>query len=283
MENPVLTNESQIDFWNGPAAQKWVLHADQLDQMLSPFAAEVLVTASIVPSENTIDIGCGSGALTLKVATAAGPKASTLGVDVSQPLIDLARQRAEQASSTAQYVVADASIYRAETPVDIIISRFGVMFFNDPVPAFANLLANTVPGGRMVFVCWQALQVNDWAFAPLQAARPFFKQPPEPGDPTAPGPFAFADKDRLSNILSDAGWKSVEINPMQTPLTMPGTDIEANIEFMLKLGPLSRLIAEQDLELAPIETAMFERLSHAKTAEGTVEMASACWIVQASA
>lgn len=283
MERLIVTNTAQIEFWNGPAAEKWVHHAAQLDQMLSPFAAEVLGTASIVPGENTIDIGCGSGALTLKAAAAAGPNASTLGVDVSQPLIDLARHRAEEAESSSQYVVADASIYRVETPVDIIISRFGVMFFNDPVPAFANILTNMVPGGRMIFVCWQALQANDWAFAPVQAAMPFFKEPPRPADPTAPGPFAFADKDRVSSILKDAGWKSVEINPMHTPLAMPGTDIEANIEFMLKLGPLSRLIVEQDLELAPIEAALAERLSRAISADGTVEMASACWIVQASA
>lgn len=278
-----MTNESQIEFWNGPAGEKWVSQSQHLDSMLAPFAERVLDMAGVQRGQSVIDIGCGAGTLTLASAQAAGHDGHVLGVDVSEPLISLAKRRAQDIGSSAQFELADASAYMFETKANLMLSRFGVMFFEDPVAAFTHLRTGLVPGGRLAFVCWQALPLNDWAFAPLQTARPFFKAPPMPADPTAPGPFAFSDKDRLGGILTDSGWKSVEIVPFETPIVIPGEDLQSNVEFMLQMGPVSRIMADQALDKAPIEAALAAFLEKSRSGEGKVTLNSACWSVSARA
>lgn len=278
-----MNNEAQIDYWNGPAGQKWVDQSNRLDAMLAPFADEVLNTADIGQSECALDIGCGAGALTLRAADAAGGTTPSLGVDVSEPLLNLAKKRAADAGSSARFQRADASAFRSDQKFDLMISRFGVMFFEDPEAAFGNIRQQIRSEGRMAFMCWQKLQVNDWAYAPLQAALPLLNEPPEQPDPNAPGPFAFADKDRLADILNAAGWNDVSIDPFETLVTLPGDDVESSAEFMLKLGPLSRLIAAQDLDAGPIEDALKNRLRNEIGADGRIAMKSACWLVTAKA
>lgn len=276
-----MNNDAQIDYWNGPAGQKWVDQSNRLDAMLAPFADAALEAASIKQGERALDIGCGAGALTLRAAGVAGSAAS-LGVDVSEPLLKLAKRRAADASSSARFEQADASAFKTDQAFDLMISRFGVMFFEDPAAAFANIRQQIRADGRMAFMCWQKLSLNDWAFAPLQAALPLLKEAPPQPDPHAPGPFAFADKDRLADILTSAGWKSVAIEPFETPVTLPGDDVEASAAFMLKLGPLSRLIAAQNLDSGPIEDALKSSLTEEMGADGQVTMKSACWRVTAT-
>lgn len=274
-----MNNEDQIDYWNGPAGQKWVDQSDRLDAMLRPFAERLIAQAAIGAGERALDIGCGAGALTLMATQAAG--AGALGVDVSEPLLALARRRAAEANLPAQFEHADASAFLAAEPADLVISRFGVMFFAEPAAAFANIRRSVRPGGRMVFICWQALQANDWAFAPLQAALPFLSEPPAPADPTAPGPFAFQDRDRVATILAEAGWSDVTIDPVEGDLTLPGEDVETSAEFMMQLGPLSRLLAAQDIDPQPVHEALATRLRAHQTPEGRIAMRSACWLVSA--
>lgn len=278
-----MNNDAQIDYWNGPAGQKWVDQSNRLDAMLAPFAEQVLKAAAIDQSECALDIGCGAGALTLGATDAAGGTIGSFGVDVSEPLLNLAKKRAADIGSRAEFERADASAFTSARKFDLMISRFGVMFFEDPAAALANIRQQVRPEGRMAFMCWQALQVNDWAFAPLQAALPLLKEPPEQPDPNAPGPFAFANKDRLSEIMNAAGWESISIEPFETLVTLPGDDVEASAEFMLNLGPLSRLIAAQNLQSSPIEDALLNRLRNEIGSDGRVAMNSACWLVTAKA
>lgn len=273
-----MNNDDQIEYWNGPGGQKWVEEANQLDAMLVGFADRVIGAAGLKPGEQVMDIGCGAGALTLRAADQTG---AALGVDVSAPLIGLAKQRAANAGLPAQFELADASAYEAVTKADAVISRFGVMFFEDPAAAFANIGRSTQPGGRLTFMCWQALPANDWAFAPFETAMPFFKEPPAPADPTAPGPFAFQDKDRVAGLLGDAGWTDIQAEAVEGQLELPGDSIEASAAFMMRLGPLARVLRDQDIELQPVEAALVERLSQHKTANGRVAMNSACWLVTA--
>ena len=275
-----MNNDAQIDYWNGPAGQKWVEQSNRLDAMLAPFADQVLQAAAIEQGECALDIGCGAGALTLRAANTSGG-AAALGVDVSEPLLKLAEKRAADAGSSARFKRADASGFRSDQTFDLMISRFGVMFFEDPAAAFANIRQQIRPEGRMAFMCWQKLQLNDWALAPLEAALPLLKEAPPQPDPHAPGPFAFADKDRLAKILSDAGWTGVSIDRFETLVTLPGDDVESSAEFMLKLGPLSRLIAAQDLDPEPILSALTNRLRNEVGGDGRVAMQSACWRVTA--
>lgn len=278
-----MNNDAQIDYWNGPAGQKWVDQSNRLDAMLAPFADAVLQAAAITRNEAALDIGCGAGALTLGATEASGGTTGSLGVDVSEPLLRLAKKRAAETGSSAVFERADASAFRSDEKFDLMISRFGVMFFEDPAAAFENIRQQIRTEGRMAFMCWQALPLNDWAFAPLQAALPLLNEAPEQPDPHAPGPFAFADKDRLAKILKTAGWADLSVDPFETLVTLPGDDVEASAEFMLKLGPLSRLIAAQDLDPAPIEEALTNRLEAEKNSDGRVAMKSACWLVTAKA
>ena len=274
-----MSNADQIEYWNGPAGQKWVDQSDRLDAMLAPFADKVIAAAALKSGESVMDIGCGAGALTLRAAAKVGAEHGALGVDVSAPLIALARARAAAAKAPARFELADASAFTAPDPADIVVSRFGVMFFEDPAAAFANIRQSVKPGGRMAFACWQALGLNDWALAPLQAAMPFLKEAPAPADPTAPGPFAFQDKDRVAGILSDAGWKNVTIEPAEQAIVLPGDDTESTAKFMMQLGPLSRLLAAQGIDDALVEAALISLMQDHKTPDGRIAMKSACWLV----
>lgn len=278
-----MNNDAMIEYWNGEAGQKWVDQSDHLDAMLAPFANEVLKAAKIQTGERALDIGCGAGALTLAATVQSGNQAGAIGVDVSAPLLDLARTRAAEAGSSARFDLGDASDYSASESLDLVISRFGVMFFEQPAAAFANIRAQIQPGGRMVFICWQALSSNDWAFAPLQAVLPLLKETPPMPDPTAPGPFAFADKDRVAGLLNDAGWQNVSINPFTTQMMLPGDNVATSTNFLLKLGATSRLIEEQGIDPQRVEAAVMERLNQNLQSDGRVAMKAACWLVRASA
>ena len=278
-----MNNDAMIEYWNGEAGKKWVDQSQRLDTMLAPFADKVLDAAAIQTGERALDIGCGAGVLTLGATQRAGDASGSLGVDVSEPLLALARKRAAEAKSCAQFEHADASIFEVPDKFDLMISRFGVMFFEDPSAAFANIRRQVRPGGRLAFMCWQALPLNDWAFAPLQAALPLLKEMPPMPDPTAPGPFAFADQDRLAQILGDAGWHDIAIDPFETQMALPGDDVGSSADFMLQLGPLSRLIAEQELDPTPLREAVINRLTENVQEDGRVAMRSACWLVRANA
>ena len=134
-------------------------------------------------------------------------------MDVSQPLIEVARRRAAVSAPGTRFVVADAADWTPETAADLIVSRFGVMFFADPVRAFANIRKGAAPGGRLAFACWRPLAENEWALAPIIAAMPFLREAPKPPEPGAPGPFAFGQREHIDRILTQAGWRSIRISP----------------------------------------------------------------------
>ena len=179
-----MDNQQQSEFWNGDAGERWVMFSDRLDAMLGPFADLILEASNIKPDETVLDIGCGGGALSLRAAEAAQ---SVLGVDISKPLIGLAQ---------TNFHCEDAATISLDEKRDVVISRFGVMFFSDPVRAFANIREQVKPNGRMVFACWQSPMKNLWAKAPLEAAMPFFKEPPTP--PEIAGYFTQAETKVLS-------------------------------------------------------------------------------------
>ena len=277
-----MPNQNQIDYWNGPAGQKWVDESTRLDRMLAPFAERVLSVAHLNNGEFVLDVGCGAGALSLKAAEQVGNSKGVLGIDVSEPLLALAQRRADEVGAPARFLQADASQYVTDQAADAMISRFGVMFFDDPIAAFQNLRQSLRSGGRLTFACWQHLSQNDWAFAPLQAAMPFLKEPPEPTDPNAPGPFAFHDKDRLEGILSGAAWDAIEIEPVEIDMVLPGKDVEDSASFMLQLGPLSRLLKAQDVDPEPVKAALVDLMKQHQTESGAVAMKSASWLLRAT-
>ncbi len=277
-----MDNSSQIEYWNGPAGQKWVRDADRMDVMLSPLVGPIISSVLPAPGQSVIDIGCGAGALSLNLAASA-VNVSVTGVDVSAPLIELAKKRCAAVGAGIEFVVADAAVWRPAEPVDLVISRFGVMFFADPVAAFANIRAGVKAKGRLRFACWRPLPENTWALAPLQAAMHLLKTPPAPPPPGTPGPFAFGDAAYVTRILTESGWSNISVTPWDGDLILPGASAEDTAEFMLEMGPLSRAISEQGIDPGLVKGAVVNRLKELAGDDGRTRLKAAAWIVEAEA
>lgn len=263
------TNQAQREFWTGASGARWVGRRDRFDDMLHPFLEQVLIAAAIVAGERLLDVGCGPGALSRAAALA---DADALGIDISPTMIAAANDIPVQG---VRFEVLDAQTAVLE-PADIVASRFGVMFFDDPVAAFANLAST---GGRLAFVCWRAAAVNPWVVEPTAAILDVIGALPEV-DPLAPGPFAFADRDRVAGILGEAGWADVRIDPFDTAILLggPGTTDDA-ADFATHVGPAARLLeGEPDDVVAEVRRAMLQRFAPHHDGDG-VRFGAATWIV----
>lgn len=282
-QKSTAANAEQSEAWNGTTGIKWVHFQDRLDRMLAPFSDALLATAAIKPGERVLDIGCGCGATTIEAAKFSGPTGKTLGIDLSAPMTARARERAASAKSTAEFAVTDAFSHDfGKNSFDLLISRFGVMFFDDPVGAFTNLRRALTPQGRMAFVCWRPLSENAWITTPMRAARPLIPPVP-PADPYAPGPGAFAEKERVTSILEKAGFNNVAHRPID-PLLRVGLSLDEALEQSLEIGPLSRLIADlDDTVKSKVHQAVREELAKHLTPDGGVTLTSAAWVVSATA
>ncbi|MEJ0043460.1 MAG: class I SAM-dependent methyltransferase [Rhizomicrobium sp.] len=272
-------NADQIEYWNGLAGQRWAQAQDVMDRAMASITTALLPFVAAKPGEHILDIGCGSGGTTLEYAKAVGIGGRALGVDISQPMLAVARARAEAQGSAAQFLEADAAVHPFAPEFDAAASRFGVMFFADPPSAFANIRKSLKPGGRLAFVCWRTMPENIWAFAPFAAARPFLPEQP-PADPLAPGPFAFADPARVTSILEAAGFRSVEAKKLDTVMHVAKTAAEA-AQFSLTIGPLSRAASGVDDAMrAKIVEAVTAAMAKYETPQG-VSPPAACWLVSA--
>lgn len=277
-------NAEQIKYWNerGPT---WVQLQDRLDQQLRPLGDRVIERAAVAAGERVLDIGCGCGDSTLRLAQRVGTAGAVVGVDISAGMLQRAAERARSAGlAQVAWVNADAQTHRfTAPPFDVVFSRFGVMFFADPTAAFTNLRTALRPGGRLAFVCWQALPENPWMFVPLMAALQHVQLPAMP-PPDAPGPFAFADRDRVRTILATAGFGAIDFEAVQERMTVGGgAGLEEAVDFMLLMGPTGQLLREAGGELvAQVRSSVRDALSPYMTENGLV-MPGAAWIVTASA
>jgi len=274
-----MNNQEQIDYWNGRAGQNWAAQQDYTDRILGHITDAFLAFAAPKAGESVLDIGCGCGTTTFTFAQCVGDDGTVAGVDISGPMLAVARARAHASLADIPFVEADASTHDFQPIFDLVASRFGVMFFADPVAAFANIRKALAPGGRLAFVCWRAMADNGWAATPIAAARPLLP-PSEPVDPNAPGPFAFADRDRVREILEKAGFHHVHIEKFDGHMDMAAT-VEDAAAKTLTIGPLSRAAAEvDDATRAKIRDAVIAALKPYKTPEG-VRGPVACWLVRA--
>ena len=276
-------NAQQIQYWNETAGPKWVALQALIDDQILPLGELAMERAALQPGERVADIGCGCGASTLALASRVGPAGSALGLDLSAPMLECARQQAhDRGVSNAHFVHADAQTH-AFTPgrFDVVFSRFGVMFFAHPGDAFSNLRGGLRAGGRLAFVCWQALPENPWMAVPLMAALPHLPPMPIP-TPDAPGPFAFAEPEHVRRILTGAGFTDVSFEDARRELRVGGGgDLDQTVDFLLQMGPAARALREADPGLVPIVSAAIrEALQPFQGADG-VRMPSAAWIVTA--
>ena len=277
-------NEDQIAEWNGALGHGWATMQAEIDGVVGPFGEEALKAAAARPGERVVDIGCGCGDTSIRLARSVGERGAVLGVDVSRPMLDVARARAtqERLDSTLSFVDADASAAALPSALDLLYSRFGVMFFDRPLQAFMHLRRSLRGGGRCVFVCWRAPSDNPWAMAPLAAARKALNVTPVPADPTAPGPFAFADDGRVRGILADAGFRNIAVDRFDTPVLL-GPSPHAAAESSLRIGPTARLAREVGEQHSnTIRRAVESALTPFAASDGRVLLTGSTWIVSAS-
>lgn len=268
-------------WWNDAGGDVWVEHQVLLDRINQPVGDSVAERAAPGAGARVLDVGCGAGATTLDMARRVGPEGLSTGIDVSEALLELGRRRARAAGvANVDFVRADAGSHAfGEAAFEAAISRYGVMFFEDPDAAFANLRRAVRPGGGLTFACWRGAADNPLSLAPLEAAAPFLPEPPTiPAE--GPGRFAFADADRVRGILDRSGWRRVDIEPLDvaTPVSFDELMI-----LSLRLGLLSTLLPGQDEAVRRrIAEAVAVRLE-AYVEDGRVPMTAACWLVTAVA
>ena len=276
-------NAQQIADWNGPMGHQWATLQRDLDKVVAPFGAAALLAAAAQTGERVIDIGCGCGDTLMELARAVGAQGTVLGVDVSHPMLEVARSRAQHEQfRQLGFLEADAS--RAELPAgqDLLYSRFGVMFFEHPDAAFVHLRKSLRPGGRLAFVCWRAPRDNPWAMAPLMAARKAMNAMPVPADPNAPGPFAFADEQRVRALLAGAGFSDIALARFDAPIVL-GASPRAAAERAVSFGPAARFTKEAGSEhLKTIQDAIERALAAVAAADGSVSLTGSTWVVTAT-
>ncbi|HLZ82816.1 MAG TPA: class I SAM-dependent methyltransferase [Caulobacteraceae bacterium] len=280
------SNDAQIDYWNTTAGETWVRHQRQLDRQLEVLGLEAMRVLAPATGERVLDVGCGCGETTLELSAHVGPSGAVVGVDISEPMLAVARRRNPPAgvvrpsfrnldAQTADFRAADLG----HGAFDGVFSRFGVMFFADPVAAFANVRAALRPRGRLAFVCWRAFQDNPWMREPMAAAAPLLPPLP-PVDPNAPGPFAFADDARVRAILGDAGYSGVAIDPFDA--NIGGASLDETVKLTLQVGPLGRILREIPDMADAVVGAVRTAIQPYETAKGVL-MPAAVWIVSATA
>ena len=271
-------NRDQAFLWNGAAGEGWVRAQSLLDRIYEPFA-DVLVNA-LGAAKRVLDVGCGAGAVTLAMAGRAGGETRATGIDISEPLLAVARARAAQAGVTAAFVCADAQGYAfAPEEFDLLVSRFGVSFFADPVAAFANLRRAARPGGRLRFLTWRGPDENDFMTAAERAAAPLLPGLP-PFRAGQPGPFGLADEALSADILAQSGWRGVAISKVDRICAFPES---ALTHYLTWMGPVGRLLQKTD---GPMRARILETVRPAFDGfvqDGEVRFAAACWMLEASA
>ena len=280
MSTPPPAGSLSKAYWAEAGGAAWSDLDALMDRLNRPVGEAVAARSGAAPGDRVLDVGCGAGATTLDMARQVGPTGGCTGVDVSGALLDVARRRtAAEAVTNADFIQADAQVHDFGDGVfDGIISRYGVMFFDDPDAAFANLRRSLRPGGRLTFACWRGPDENPLSKAPLEAAAPFLPEPvsiPRQG----PGRFAFADQDFVRGILDRSGWRDVAIEPLDrdTPLSL--AELQTLSLRMGVLGPVLPTLPEATR--AKVRQAVGERLAREARTDGVVEMTAACWLVTA--
>lgn len=272
-------NVQQREYWNGPVGERWASLQESIDLHLAEITEALIRFAAPRCGESVLDIGCGCGTTTLLLALKTEAEGAAAGIDISVPMLNVARARAMAQNADVAFIEADASIHAFQSVFDLVFSRFGIMFFADPVLAFANLRTALARGGRMAFVCWRRFEDNRWAWEAMQAALPLLP-PQEPIDPFAPGPFAFADDARLRGILERAGFTMIDIEPFDGSVNMGVTAQDAAAEA-LNVGPLARAATDLGEEARAKIRAAVEAAYLPYASRVGVTPPAACWMVRA--
>lgn len=281
-----MGNAEQIEYWNGEGGARWARDDAIMERLLRPVTESLLAHAGVDSDiDNALDVGCGGGSQSLLLAERLGSSGRVVGVDVSAPMLAVARGKATipaPGSAPVTFLQADASRHPFEpASFDLLFSRFGVMFFDDPAAAFTHLRKALKEDGRLAFCCWQSLKANPWALIPFRAALEHVP-PPEQADPNAPGPFSFADSGRVTAILSAAGFRDIRVESYNSELRFhEAATLGDSVRGLAEIGPVSRLLSDQPGEVKAKVLASMEEVLAPYYREGALVMPVAIWFVTA--
>ncbi|HEX4274274.1 MAG TPA: class I SAM-dependent methyltransferase [Bryobacteraceae bacterium] len=274
-------NEEQQARWNGDDGEFWVAHQDRLDRTLFSVLQPLLDFAAPRPGTTVIDVGCGCGATTIEIARAVGPAGRVVGIDISSSMLALAAERLRPFANATCRLGDAATLPLHDLGADLMVSRFGVMFFGDPSAAFANMRTALAEGGRLRFACWRPIGENPWLQIPLHAVYEHVPRLPKP-DPEEPGPFAFGDTARVTRILEAAGFSTPSFTPLDIQMDLAaGGTLEDAVVQSSTMGPAKRALADQPDEIrAAAASSIHRALTPYATAAG-VKLPAAVWLVAA--
>lgn len=290
-----MNNHEQIAYWNGDGGRKWAARDELMASVLAPISDALLTRVAPRRARTALDVGCGGGSNTLQLLQHLDNPRHILGIDVSAPLLEVARARVAErgtaplrtapprtAPPRIEFLRADAATHDfGDWRFDVLFSRFGVMFFDDPVAAFAQLRRAAHRNAGLAFCCWQALDKNPWTALPLKAALTVLPAP-EPVAPHSPGPFAFADAAYVREVLAQAGWSDTRIEPYAPTLEF---SIEggyaAAVRELVNTGPVGRLLAPAEKPAREAVYAAARRALKDYYRGDTLALAGAVWFVTA--
>lgn len=283
MSNADAINADMLSFWNGQGGHIWVARQAHTDTTLTPVTDALLASAAPRSGEHVLDIGCGCGGPTLEFARAVGPKGHVIGYDISGPMLVEADRRAKAASITN----VD---WRQEDPAttnlgsyDLLVSAFGVMFFGDMVGAFTNMRRAAKPGARMALACWRGLAENPWMEVPMNAVAQHL--PPRPkGTPNAPGMFAFANPDYVTQVLTAAGWSAPRFEKFDCALDIAaGRGLEEAVVQSTQIGAVNSWLRNQPPEIIAASTQSLRDALAPHTSGASTRLPGAVWLIGSTA
>jgi SAM-dependent methyltransferase len=275
-----IANTDEYEAWNGDSGHRWVVDADRRDHILAPVADALLAAAHLTPGEAVVDIGCGCGATTLAAARAVGSAGSAYGIDLSEPMLGVARRRAETSGlSNITLVQGDVQIHRFPARFDAAISRFGTMFFADQTAALANIRRWLRPRGRLCLATWQPLVANDWLTIPGAALLRYGSLPG--AEASGRGMFAQSDAESVTATLHVAGYADPQFEPVELTLAL-GADPNEAVDYLAGTGPGRAVLdsVPDDQRPAALDAVRAVLADHAEP--GGVRLGAAIWIITAS-
>jgi len=279
-----LVNVDMSELWNGGGGLNWMRFQNRLEKSLTPFGQQAISTAMFTKNERILDVGCGWGDTSFEIAQNVGSNGYVRGIDISELILRQARsQTASFRLNNISFECVDAESHNFEAiEYDVIFSRFGIMFFNDPVAAFKNIRTALKKNGRIVFICWQSVNANQWVNLPIEITEKYTALTQQI-DPEAPGGFAFGNSNRVLQILKDAGFVDVKVEPFKTKFNV-GKNLDEAIEFLSHLGPASSVLDDPKIN-DEIKSNIIKELRNTlalyQTSQG-VELDAATWIFTAT-
>jgi ubiquinone/menaquinone biosynthesis C-methylase UbiE len=278
-----IINNDMSEYWNGVGGDKWVDLHKKTNEFLLPLGQKAMDVAAIVEGDLALDIGCGCGETSFDMANIVSATGHINGLDISRPIITEARVNKKQLGvKNVTFQCGDAQVFELDEGLyDLIYSRLGVMFFDDPVAAFINMRGALDKNGRLVFVCWQPVIENQWISKPLNIISKYIDLP-EPTDFNAPGPFSFSEPSKVKDILTKAGFTKIEISAYNCPVNFGDNTVEA-AHFLTQMGPAGNAISSAEPSpkiLASISSEIEQAIAPYFTTKG-IMLGAATWIVTA--